>query len=57
MLELTPVWDSLNGRRCSNKVGHDWGKWWLEVAFADLQVTVVAVASAAAGSSCAVQVG
>jgi hypothetical protein len=57
MIELMLALDSLNGRRCSNKVGHDRGKWWLEVAFADLQVTVVAVASAAAGLSCAVPFG
>jgi hypothetical protein len=41
VLELTPVWVSLNMRHCSNRVGSDWGKWWLEVAFADLQVTAV----------------
>ena len=54
MIELMLALDSLNVGRCSNKVGHDWGKWWLEVAFADLQVTVAAVASEPAGLSCTV---
>jgi hypothetical protein len=54
-LTLVRVLGPLNAGHCSSEVGPDWGKWWLEVAFADLLVTVVA--SAAAGSSCAVLFG
>ncbi len=46
-----PIWVSLNVRHCSNRVDHNWGKWWLEVAFADLQMTVVDAAFEPAGLS------
>ncbi len=47
----------LNAGHCSTEVNPGGGEWFFGEAFADLQVTVVAVASAAAGLSCAVQVG
>ncbi len=47
----------LNAGHCSTEVNPGGGEWFFEEAFTDLQVTVVALASAAAGLSCAVQVG
>ncbi len=47
----------LNAWHCSTEVDLDWEELLLEVSFADLQVIVVAVASDAAGSSCAVPFG